>query len=439
MKTFPMQTQKAQILLVDDEPKVRDILSSVFELNFDCTTASSAEEALGILRQKSFQIIVSDITMGGMSGLEMIPRARALCPHAVVVMISGIQTVESAIEAVRVGAFDYIMKPFDLRQAEAVINRAWEHYTLLEEKRRYESYLEELVRERTRALDLTMTALDEAYRSTLKALAAALETRDTETHGHSERVVSFSLRLGREVGLDAETMRSLEFGALLHDIGKIGVPDSILLKPGKLTDAEWVKMREHPNYGKQILRGIPFLEGAARVVAQHHEKWDGTGYPVGLKGEEIDINARIFSVADSFDAMISDRVYRPGRPYVAAAQELDDWSGRQFDPKVIAAFHKVPSSDWEELKRLSMLKRDETAGGMTATELVKKRFALKPTFAASILPPVTETPVEKPAPAVMSEIRIAEPVIKPLPCDQAENYQSLAAMLESRLAEFSSR
>ena len=440
-----MHNEKARLLLVDDEPKVREILSDVLSLTYECTTAVSAEEALEIMKTKSFHLIISDITMGAMSGLEMIPHARALCPNAVVVMISGIQTVESAIEALRVGAFDYIMKPFDLRQVEAVINRAWVHYTLLEEKIRYESYLEELVQERTDALDRTMIALDDAYRATLKALAAALETRDTETHGHSERVVSFSLRLGRELNLDPETRRSLEFGALLHDIGKIGVPDSILLKPGKLDDAEWVRMREHPNYGKQILRGIPFLSGAAMVVAQHHEKWDGTGYPLGLKGEAIDINARIFSVADSFDAMISDRVYRPGRPYEAAAKELDDWRGRQFDPKIVAAFHKVPKEDWEELKQLSMLKKDETVEGLTATEMVKKRFALKASYAPALLapapPPTTlAQPVPPlPAPVELTKLRIEEPVVTPLNNERLEGYNSLAALLEERLTEFSNR
>jgi putative nucleotidyltransferase with HDIG domain len=186
-------------------------------------------------------------------------------------------------------------------------------------------------------------------------LTTALETRDSETHGHSERVVSYSLRLGQEYGLDETQMKALEFGSLLHDIGKIGVPDSILRKPAKLTEEEWVQMREHPLHGQQILRGIQFLEGAARVVAQHHEKWDGTGYPLGLRGENIDLCARIFSVADAFDAMTSDRVYRRGKSYEAAAQELDDWSGRQFDPQVVAAFHRVPKIDWEVLHRQSLL------------------------------------------------------------------------------------
>jgi HD-GYP domain-containing protein (c-di-GMP phosphodiesterase class II) len=151
-------------------------------------------------------------------------------------------------------------------------------------------------------------------------------------------------------------MKALEFGSLLHDIGKIGVPDAILRKPAKLTDEEWVRMREHPLHGQQILRDIKFLEGAARVVAQHHEKWDGSGYPLGLKGEEIDICARIFAVADAFDAITSDRVYRKGRPYEAATQELDEWVGRQFDPKVVEAFHRVPRDDWDELRRRSLMR-----------------------------------------------------------------------------------
>ncbi len=165
--------------------------------------------------------------------------------------------------------------------------------------------------------------------------------------------------MGRELGLDREQQRSLEFGSLLHDIGKIGVPDAILRKPAKLTDEEWVRMREHPQHGQAILREIEFLRGAARVVGQHHEKWDGSGYPLGLRGEEIDMNARIFAVADAFDAMISDRVYRAGRPYEEAAEELEKFAGRQFDPTVVAAFHRVPREDWDELRRRSLLKKQE--------------------------------------------------------------------------------
>lgn len=360
----------SRILIVDDEPEITAILSDLFDGKYHCTTAGSAEEALRLLAGNSYELVVSDITMPGMSGLDMIPHVKGSSPNTVVVMISGMQTVESAIEALRLGAFDYVMKPFDLRQVEAVVARAMEHQDLIVAKQRYEDHLEELVEQRTAELDQALNSLEDAYRSTLKALTAALETRDLETHGHSERVVSYSMLLGREYGLDSERLKSLEFGSLLHDIGKIGVPDLILRKPAKLTSEEWVLMREHPVHGQQILRGIKFLEGAARVVAQHHEKWDGSGYPVGLSADDIDICARIFSVADAFDAITSDRVYRKGKPYQAAALELDEWAGKQFDPKVVEAFHRVPPEDWQELHDQSLMKKEEALEVRRMVEMV---------------------------------------------------------------------
>ena len=364
MSESQIQSEKtangARILIVDDEPEIRTVLCDLLCAEYECESACSAEEALSRLRLEHFDLIISDISMSGMSGLEMIPMVERILPDTVVVMISGAQTIESAIEALRAGAFDYIMKPFDLRQVEAAVRRAHDHYNLRCAKRRYESQLEELVKRRTAELDEALNSLQDAYRATLQALTAALEARDAETHGHSYRVVSFSLRLGHEVGLSKAQMTSLEFGALLHDIGKIGVPDSILRKPAALTDNEWTRMREHPLHGRQILRGIEFLEGASRVVAQHHEKWDGSGYPLGLKAMEIDFNARIFAVADAFDAMTSDRVYRCGRPYREAAEELDRCSGQHFDPTIVDAFHRVPPSDWDELRQLSLVhKREE--------------------------------------------------------------------------------
>ncbi len=352
-------TMLPRILIVDDEREITEILADLLSEDYECLKAGSAEQALDCLRAGQFHLVISDITMPGMSGLEMIPHVKQLSPDTVVVMISGMQTVESAIGALRLGAFDYLMKPFDLRQVEAVVKRALDYHELVVAKQRYENHLEELVEQRTAELDRALNSLEGSYRSTLKALTAALETRDSETHGHSERVVTYSLRLGREYGLSSEEMKALEFGSLLHDIGKIGVPDSILRKPAKLTEEEWVRMREHPVHGQQILRGIEFLQGAAKVVAQHHEQWDGSGYPHGLRGEEIDVCARIFAVADAFDAITSDRVYRRGKSYEAAAQELDDWAGRQFDPKVVEAFHRVPKEDWEELHRLSLLPKPD--------------------------------------------------------------------------------
>src|SRR6185503_17561611 len=163
-----------------------------------------------------------------------------------------------------------------------------------------------------------------------------------ETEGHSERMITFSLRLGHELGLGKEDLRDLELGTLLHDIGKINVSDEILSKPERLDRAEWASMKRHPILGQSILSEIPFLEGSTRIVAEHHECWDGTGYPFGLRGEQIAVGARILAVIDAFDAMISDRPYRPGRSYSEALAEIEQFSGTQFDPMVVEAFRNVP-------------------------------------------------------------------------------------------------
>lgn len=182
-----------------------------------------------------------------------------------------------------------------------------------------------------------------------EALLAALHAKHEETGGHVERVVRLALRLAREVGLAPERLRGLELGALLHDVGKLYVPDEILKKPARLTDPEKARMQGHPTSGAVILRRLTgFPEGAARVVAEHHEWWDGTGYPHGLRGEEIALEARIFSVADTFDAITCDRCYRKGASYGVARQEINDWSGRQFDPAVVQAFNRVPPEEWAE-------------------------------------------------------------------------------------------
>jgi HD-GYP domain-containing protein (c-di-GMP phosphodiesterase class II) len=192
---------------------------------------------------------------------------------------------------------------------------------------------------------------EEVERAILNSLLIALKTRDVDTYDHSRRTVNISLLLGRECGLDQHQLRSLEFGALLHDLGKIGVPDSVLRKPGRLNEHEWTMMRRHPLLGDQILSGLSFLDDARIIVAQHHEKWDGSGYPLGLRGEEINLSARVLFVADAFDAMTSDRVYRPAKSFDEASAELDYCAGTYFDPRVVAAFHRFPRGDWERLSR----------------------------------------------------------------------------------------
>lgn len=348
------QTDKIRVLIVEDEPEIRSFLYDLLEEDYACTAVDSAEAALALLSTTSFELILSDIILGGMTGLEMVSQVIGIAPETVIIMMSGQKTIEIAIEAMRAGAFDYVMKPFDLEQIEFAVERAASQHHLLAAKRRYEAELELKVAQRTAELNGALESVEEAYRATLNALVSALETRDRETGGHSERVVTFSLRLGRELGLSREELRSLEYGALLHDIGKIGVPDAILHKPARLTEEEWVEMRKHPAHGRQILSDIDFLDGASRVVSEHHEQWNGSGYPLKLRGEEIDIKARIFAVVDAFDAMISDRVYRKGMSYEEARAELHRCAGTQFDPQVVEAFDRVPKAEWMELKTVSL-------------------------------------------------------------------------------------
>ncbi|HBY93580.1 MAG TPA: hypothetical protein DEP84_06355, partial [Chloroflexi bacterium] len=197
-----------------------------------------------------------------------------------------------------------------------------------------------------------------SYDHTLDALVAALDARDKETEGHSRRVVAYTLALARRMTIPEEELATIQRGALLHDLGKIGVPDAILHKPGPLTEEEWAIMRRHPEWGERILRGIPFLDGACEIVCAHQERWDSAGYPQGLAGETIPLGARIFAVADTFDAITSDRPYRAARPYAVARAEIEAGRGTQFDPQVVDAFLQVPEAEWLRLRAESLTALD---------------------------------------------------------------------------------
>ena len=349
-----------KILIIDDEPYVLSVLYSLLSPSHECKTASSAIEALEYLKEESYDLVLSDIMMPGMTGLELLAEITRLSRETVVILFSGNLNIQSAIEAMRRGAFDYVTKPFNLSDVETAVARAIRHQSLLKANQQYEQHLEQLIGVRTNELTIANTNLNTTleklymnYRATLHALAAALEARDVETKGHSERVVAYCLRLGKEIGLTDRQLITLEHGALLHDIGKIGVPDGILLKRGALTEDEWAHMRRHVEYGAQILRGIDFLEGATQIVSQHHERYDGSGYPHRMEGDQICLGARIFAVADAVDAMTSDRPYRAGRSFDDAADELIRCSGAHFDPTVVQAFAQVPLDSWRELRHLS--------------------------------------------------------------------------------------
>jgi len=353
-----MTRTNASILIVDDDEAIRGLLSACLDGSYWCATAASAEEAVMLLQSGSFNLMLSDITMPGMSGLELCRYVQETCPRTVVVMISAMIEIDYAVQAMRHGAFDYITKPFDLAHVVLAVERALRYEQAIEEKHHYEQVLEERVRIRmddlrsaNEDLNFMLDTLYRNYRATLRGLARTLEARDIETRGHSDRVVAYSMKLGKRMGLTLNDLIALEQGALLHDIGKVGVPDAVLLKPGSLTTDEWVRMREHVAQGLRIIDGVEFLSGARWVVGQHHEKYDGSGYPNKLRGDGIHIHARIFAVADAFDAIRSDRPYRAAQCHEIACEEIVAGSGSHFDPKVVNAFMNICKEEWEETRR----------------------------------------------------------------------------------------
>lgn len=353
-----IETEKS-LLLINENSKITDHLDNLLGAEYACDKSFSAESAFARLRENDYSVILCSASLPSINQLEMIRHIQSVSPNSVLIILGNEDSGDAAVKAFRAGAFDFLRLPAELDEIAAAVARAAEHHELRSLKDSYQFHMESLAAERATEIDKALEEVESSYRITLKALVQALETRDFETHGHSERVVTFSLRLGHELGLDKDALRDLELGALLHDIGKIGVPDAVLRKPAKLNEEEWVKMRLHPLHGQQILRNIKFLEGAARIVSQHHEQWDGSGYPYGLRGEDIDIGARIFAVVDAFDAMISDRVYRKGRPYKDALEELERCSGSQFDPLIVEAFKNIPKEDWEVLRERSIKDKQE--------------------------------------------------------------------------------
>lgn len=336
-----------KILVVDDEPQVLEILLEYFEqAGFKCTASSSALDALGKMKDLNFSLVISDMMMPGMSGLEFLRTARELYPDTAFIMITGLMDVSLAVESLRTGAIDFLTKPFELKSLQRTVDRALERRRLLMENRFYREELERNVRERTCELNEALCDVEESYKITLEAMVTALDAREHETHAHSQRVREYALTLAENLGLKRDELIQTGRGALLHDIGKIGVRDSILLKSGELIEEEWVEMRKHPQIGYDILQNIAFLAPAADIVLCHQERWDGNGYPNGLAGTDIPLGARIFAVADTLDAMTSDRPYRKALPFEAALEEIRFCSGTQFDPRVVNAFLNIPAEAW---------------------------------------------------------------------------------------------
>jgi len=358
MSTDPKKPETSRILIVDDELSVRELLTEGLEtFGYRTRMAAGADAAYRMIQEEQPHLVLSDIDMPGKTGLELLDQVKKLNPDIEVVMVTGVIDADIAINSIRQGATDYVTKPFNLEEVRIVVDRTLEKRRLVLENRAYQQELEIKVEERTRELlekkqevERLYGELQESYESTLHALVTALDFRDNETHGHSWRVVEYAMLVACKLGLEEPELTWVRRGAILHDVGKIGVSDAILRKPGKLDAEEWEEMKNHPEMGYRMLQHIKFLEPALGIVLSHQERWDGGGYPRGLEGEEIPLGARIFAVVDTFDAMTSDRPYRPALSIEKAVEEVRTFAGTQFDPTVADAFLSIPIDTWNEIR-----------------------------------------------------------------------------------------
>jgi len=314
------------------------------------SVAENAATALEAIESGNFDIILCDILMPGCSGMELLSLARQSKWDVGFILATGQVHIEQIIEALHLGASDFLLKPFTVRTLEQSIARTFHLLQMERESRAYRTSLEASIERRTRDLMQALRELEDNYQTTLEALALALDAREHETYAHSLRVRAYTLHLARLVSYPPALMPPLSRAALLHDIGKIAVADSILLKPGKLTEEEWLQMRRHVLAGEQILNRIPFLRPSAPVVRHHHERYDGKGYPNGLAGEQIPLGARLFSLADTLDAMTSDRVYRKATGLPEVYAEISRERGRHFDPQIADLFLKTPQRVWQQVR-----------------------------------------------------------------------------------------
>jgi putative nucleotidyltransferase with HDIG domain len=341
----------ARILVVDDEAQVRIMIGATLERQgYQVALASNSDEALEALELNTFELVLTDIVMHGGNGIALLEHIHEKQPHLPVIMVTAVHDIGVAIDAMRRGAYDYLLKPFERDHLVGTVQRALEHRHALQESENYQQSLEHVVRARTEMLRQAMEDLEHSYDVTLEALGDALDLKDSETEGHSKRVTAYTIALARACGITPAQIKIIARGAFLHDIGKMAIPDDILRKPGKLSPEEQEVMREHCPRGYHMLRKIPFLAEAAEIVYTHQEHYDGSGYPRGLAGSQIPIGARIFAIADTLDAITSDRPYRKGRSFDAAREEILRCSGTQFDPAVVEVFLKIPTELWQELR-----------------------------------------------------------------------------------------
>jgi putative nucleotidyltransferase with HDIG domain len=320
-----------KIMVVDDEPANLRLLERLFRRDYQVVAASSGAEALRLLEQHDVALLITDQRMPGMTGIELLGHAARLRPHMVRIILTGYTDIEALVEAINCGqVYRYLTKPWNNEDLRLTAARALEHY----EANRGQHEL-------TRVNERLNARLGQMARAFVRTVADALEAKDEYIHGHSRRVGGYAAAIGRRMGLDGQALEQLSLAALLHDIGKIGTPDYVLLKPGPLTDEERVTVRFHSERGARMLSGVPDMEEVAETVRHHHESYDGTGYPEGLAGEMIPLASRIIHVADAYDAMTSPRPFREAIDHEAALKRLDLQAGAQFDPAVVQTFFEL--------------------------------------------------------------------------------------------------
>lgn len=328
------------ILIVDDDQNSRLILKALLKpQGYHLHFATSGIEALEQASEHSPDLILLDVMMPGLDGFMVcqLLRSNPETAEVPIIMVTALEDRDSRFKGIEAGADDFLTKPIDRLELGArvrTITRINRYRLLLDERRRSEEQAHRTTHE-----------LEHAYDTTLEGWARALDLRDKETEGHSRRVTEITVRLARAMGVCEENITHMRRGALLHDIGKLGIPDAILLKPGPLTDEEWAIMRKHPVYAYELLSPIPFLHAALDIPYSHHEKWDGTGYPLGLAGEDIPLAARIFAVVDVWDALSNDRPYRAAFPKDQVREHLQAIAGSHLDPNIVHVFLRLNIDD----------------------------------------------------------------------------------------------
>ena len=341
-----MSPRNPIILCVDDEAANLKLLEKLLVPHgYEVASASNGIDALAKIRTLAIDLVLLDIMMPGMDGFEVCRQIKEdqKLRNIPVIMITALSAKQDRIRGIEAGAEEFLSKPFDQTETLARIKILLRLKELDADRQRAEAALqkshdelENKVQERTAELTL-------AYDATIEGWSRALELRDKETEGHSRRVTEMTVRLARAFGISEEELVQVRWGALLHDIGKMGIPDGILLKPGPLTTDEWALMKRHPAIAYEMLAPVRYLRLALDIPYRHHEKWDGTGYPLGLRGEQIPLTARIFAVVDVWDAMRSDRPYRAAWPEEKAREQIRSLAGTHFDPKVAEMFLKLDS------------------------------------------------------------------------------------------------